>query len=137
MTNVDYARVSTDDQTLALQRDALQAAGCEIIHEDRPPGRRRCAGWPFARPTGRARMRLFTRYRLEEVRKRKLGYLLTDHVRMLVGRPGVDAAPDTGVAHLLRHLREAPPPPRHSHWGIGVTRIHRVGLEEQAQKSGR
>ena len=80
---------------------------------------------------------LFTRYRLEEVRKRKLGYLLTDHVRMLVGRPGVDAAPDTGVAHLLRHLREAPPPPRHSHGGIGVTRIHRVNLEEQAQQSGR
>src|SRR3954467_6312524 len=70
----------------------------------------------------------FTRYRLEEVRKRKLGYLLTDHVRMLVRRPGVDAAPDTGVAHLLRHLREAPPPPRHSHGGIGVIRTPADGV---------
>jgi DNA invertase Pin-like site-specific DNA recombinase len=32
--NIGYARVSTDDQTTALQRDALSAAGCELIHED-------------------------------------------------------------------------------------------------------
>ena len=38
MNKVGYARVSTDDQTLALQLDALQAAGCEIIHEDRLSG---------------------------------------------------------------------------------------------------
>jgi DNA invertase Pin-like site-specific DNA recombinase len=38
MNNVGYARVSTDDQTLALQRDALHAAGCHIVHEDRPSG---------------------------------------------------------------------------------------------------
>jgi len=35
MNKVGYARVSTDDQTLALQLDALQAAGCQVIHEDR------------------------------------------------------------------------------------------------------
>ncbi|RYZ82423.1 MAG: recombinase family protein [Proteobacteria bacterium] len=29
-----YARVSTDDQNLDLQRHALQAAGCEVIYED-------------------------------------------------------------------------------------------------------
>ena len=38
MNKVGYARVSTDDQTLALQLDALQAAGCDIVHEDRLSG---------------------------------------------------------------------------------------------------
>jgi hypothetical protein len=46
----------------------------------------------------------FTRYRLEEVRKGKLGHLLADHMRVLISRPGVNAAPDTGIPHLLGHL---------------------------------
>ena len=37
---IGYARISTDDQNLALQRDALAAAGCEKVYEDRISGAR-------------------------------------------------------------------------------------------------
>jgi len=33
---VGYARISTGDQTIALQQDALQAAGCDRVFTDRP-----------------------------------------------------------------------------------------------------
>jgi DNA invertase Pin-like site-specific DNA recombinase len=37
---IGYARVSTEDQNLDLQRDALGHAGCERIYEDRASGAR-------------------------------------------------------------------------------------------------
>ena len=37
---VGYARVSTQDQTLALQQDALHEAGCERICTDTASGAR-------------------------------------------------------------------------------------------------
>jgi DNA invertase Pin-like site-specific DNA recombinase len=40
MTLVGYARVSTTEQDPALQRDALLAAGCEKLFEDRASGAR-------------------------------------------------------------------------------------------------
>jgi DNA invertase Pin-like site-specific DNA recombinase len=35
---IGYARVSTDNQTLDLQRDALQKAGCEKVYEETASG---------------------------------------------------------------------------------------------------
>jgi DNA invertase Pin-like site-specific DNA recombinase len=31
---IGYARVSTGEQNLGLQRDALEAVGCEVVYQD-------------------------------------------------------------------------------------------------------
>jgi len=38
---VGYARVSTDDQNLTLQRTALKQAGCKRIYEEKVSGAKR------------------------------------------------------------------------------------------------
>jgi len=36
---IGYARVSTDDQNLDLQRDALRNASCDLIYEETASGK--------------------------------------------------------------------------------------------------
>jgi DNA invertase Pin-like site-specific DNA recombinase len=56
---IGYARVSILDQTLALQQDALTAAGCEQLYTDtisgsvtERPGLRACLTWMTAERGG-------------------------------------------------------------------------------------
>lgn len=37
---IGYIRVSTNDQNTALQRNALESAGCELIFEDNASGKK-------------------------------------------------------------------------------------------------
>lgn len=38
-TRIGYARISTDDQNLDLQRDALHKAECDLVYEERGSGK--------------------------------------------------------------------------------------------------
>ena len=41
MTPYGYARVSTTDQDLSLQEEALRAAGCQVIRAEKKTGTRK------------------------------------------------------------------------------------------------
>jgi DNA invertase Pin-like site-specific DNA recombinase len=49
---IGYARVSTDDQTLDLQKDALKRAKCREIYEEQVSGK--SAGGPNSTVVSRA-----------------------------------------------------------------------------------
>lgn len=75
---IGYARVSTEDQNLSLQRDALLAAGCERIFEDKESGAKAdrpglAAARDFARPGD-----VLTVWRLD-----RLGRSMADLVRLV------------------------------------------------------
>ena len=75
---IGYARVSTEDQNLSLQRDALLAAGCERIFEDKESGAKAdrpglAAARDFARPGD-----VLTVWRLD-----RLGRSMNDLVRVV------------------------------------------------------
>jgi DNA invertase Pin-like site-specific DNA recombinase len=46
---IGYARVSTPEQSLALQLDALRQAGCRKVYEEIISGARACASTPSRR----------------------------------------------------------------------------------------
>ena len=50
---IGYARVSTDDQTLDLQRDTLKKAKCGEIYEEHASGKNTCSATARSVPGNR------------------------------------------------------------------------------------
>ena len=112
---IGYARVSTDDQVTALQRDALQAAGCEQIYEDRG-----ISGVAKKRPALEEAMQVIGKGDVLIVwRLDRLGRSLSDLLRIseeLVGKgahlhslqDGIDTTNASGklVFHIMGSLAE-------------------------------
>src|SRR3954449_2636160 len=75
---IGYARVSTDDQNLDLQRDALTRAGCTRLYEDRIRGARAVRpGLALALEVARAGDQLVV-WRLD-----RLGRSMTDLIALI------------------------------------------------------
>jgi DNA invertase Pin-like site-specific DNA recombinase len=75
---IGYARISTDDQTLDLQRDALKRAKCRTIYEEQASGK------SIARPKLEACLKsLRERDTLVVWRLDRLGRSLADLVRII------------------------------------------------------
>lgn len=69
---IGYARVSTQDQNLSLQQEALKKAGCRPIFEDNISGARsERAGLEIARQMGRrgGRKRKMTESKIDSAKK--------------------------------------------------------------------
>jgi len=70
-----YARVSTDDQNLDLQHEALSAVGCEQIFDDRITGTARKASWAQRAMRACATGDVLVVWRLDRL-GRSLGHLI-------------------------------------------------------------
>jgi DNA invertase Pin-like site-specific DNA recombinase len=80
---IGYARISTQDQTLGLQRDALQRAKCRQVYEEQASGK------TVARPELEACLKsLREGDTLVVWRLDRLGRSLPDLIRIISGKSG-------------------------------------------------
>ncbi len=115
MRKIGYARVSTEDQNLSLQLDALKAAGCDKVYrdhgvsgnQDERPGLRRALKQAKAGDT-------IVVWRLDRL-GRSLGFLIklieqlgTKNVEFCSLSDGIDTATSSGklVFHIMGALAE-------------------------------
>lgn len=86
---IGYIRVSTNDQNTALQRNALESAGCELIFEDKASGKK------AERPGLKKVLRMLSRgdtlvvWKLDRLgRSMRHLVVLVEELRDRVNRPG-------------------------------------------------